>query len=90
MIAEKQPGVTKRRLKIGKTKNPEKRRKQLQTGNASEIRIEGVIKCSSPGQAAEVEKAAHEHFKKHHIRGEWFKLTDFVLCQVWDFCQVYK
>ena len=63
--------------KIGISKNSNKRKKQLQTGNPNEIIL--MFKCKiDPGiKAKDVELTIH-HFLKENgkwIRGEWFKLT---------------
>lgn len=54
-------------VKIGMTVDPEKRLRDLQTGNPRTLRIRHVI----PGDRS-TEKALHARFEPARIRGEWF------------------
>lgn len=74
-----------RKLKIGKSRHPEKRLHQLQTGCPHELSLVGKIKCRSDKDALLLEQAAHEYFHGKHHRGEWFKCSDFILHKVWEF-----
>ena len=58
------------RVKIGWSKKVGTRIAQLQTGNASPIRLLGT----TPGGLA-VERALHERFAAARVAGEWFDLT---------------
>lgn len=58
----------KDKCKIGFSKHPEKRLKQLQTGNPEVLEIAGVIK----GTISD-EKQLHNKFKKYKIDREWFR-----------------
>lgn len=63
------------RIKIGYTRGePEVRLKQLQTGSASDLRL---MACHQG--TADDERALHERFATHRIRGEWFEVCDPVL-----------
>lgn len=88
IVTEKTKGGGKCRMKIGKAKNPEKRLKQLQTGNPSPLKLIGKIKCSSEKHAFEVEKAAHRYFNSSNLRAEWFKVTDTVLVKVYEWTAI--
>ena len=64
--------------KIGVSKSPQTRIKQLQTGNPNKLKLlfEAEIKKAD---AYKVEKTIHNFFKEHegkHVYNEWFKLTD--------------
>lgn len=56
-------------IKLGISKHPERRLKQLQTGNSSELRLLGVKKAHNRYKD---EKALHETNSDKHIIGEWF------------------
>lgn len=56
-------------VKIGCSKNPYSRRKELQRGNAGELFIVALM----PGDRA-VESEYHGRFAEHRVRGEWFRL----------------
>lgn len=54
--------------KIGKSVDPEKRLKQLKTGNTK-------CKLVTYGQGVE-EKYLHDYYFRNRVSGEWFNLTD--------------
>ena len=62
------------RYKIGSTKakNVNKRLKQLQTGNSSELFIKESYETEHPFK---LEKMLHNHFKSSNLIGEWFELS---------------
>lgn len=61
--------------KIGVTnsKNVNKRLKQLQTGNSSELYIKESFETEYPFK---VEKMLHNRFKTSSLVGEWFELSE--------------
>lgn len=61
--------------KIGSTraKDVNKRLKQLQTGNSSELFIKESYKTEHPFK---LEKMLHNHFKSSNLIGEWFELSE--------------
>ena len=65
-------------IKIGYSKHPLKRLKQLQTGHPTKIGSEGWYEFESEKHAAEFEANLHKLFKKDRIRsnGEWFIYSD--------------
>lgn len=65
-------------IKIGYSKDPVKRIKQLQTGHPHKIGCEGWIEVGTEKDAQQVEHAYHTMFKKQRIRdnGEWFHYSD--------------
>lgn len=63
-------------VKIGVANKPVKRLKTFQTGNHEELIILRVIKLPNRNTAFQLESALHKKFKKYHIRGEWFKLSE--------------
>lgn len=60
-------------IKIGYSKNPEARRKELQTSNANEVICVGLLKTDRQWAAKVVEKQYHKVFKGDRMNGEWFK-----------------
>lgn len=58
------------RVKIGFSKNPGQRIKNLQTGNSRKLELMGWIKCE--GQF--FERKLHKKYGENHIHGEWFYL----------------
>ena len=65
----------KGRYKIGSTKAKDvnKRLKQLQTGNSSELFIKESYETEHPFK---LEKMLHNHFKSSNLIGEWFELSE--------------
>jgi len=57
--------------KIGVSKNPKKRIKQLQTGNPVTLKLITVFKTEYPYQ---IESFLHKRFSHCHREGEWFEL----------------
>lgn len=58
--------------KIGVSKNPEKRLKQLQTGNSSELKL---IHSYSSEYANKIEKTLHNMLSHCKKEGEWFDMS---------------
>ena len=54
-------------IKIGRSKNPQKRLKQLQTGNPNKLKIIAEFK----GEGWK-EKIIHERLRMYRLEGEWF------------------
>ena len=63
------------RYKIGSTraKDVNKRLKQLQTSNSSELYIKESFETEYPFK---IEKMLHNHFKSSNLMGEWFELSE--------------
>ena len=63
------------KYKIGSTraKDVNKRLKQLQTGNSSELFIKESYETEHPFK---LEKMLHNHFKSSNLIGEWFELSE--------------
>jgi hypothetical protein len=61
-------------VKIGISKNPKKRLKQLQTSNSNRLALLGFIEGN-----LDKERYLQTYFRKYWLSGEWFKLNDFVL-----------
>ena len=60
------------KYKIGHTKNIERRRRQLQTGNSGELKIL-YARCFS--NCSNAEATIHAIFAAQRKRGEWFSLA---------------
>lgn len=63
-------------LKIGHSRDPDRRRLQLQTGNSARLEIVGLLAA-----AREIETLAHEEFADLALEGEWF--SDSALIVKW-------
>jgi hypothetical protein len=59
------------RVKIGVSKNPEKRLMQLQTAHPDELKIWHVFKVPAD-DSKKIENRLHRKFKWSRKRGEWF------------------
>lgn len=62
-------------VKIGYSKDPDARLRDLQTGSALKLKLWGTVPCRSAEHARQVEKLAHRLFHKQRRRGEWFHLS---------------
>lgn len=67
-------------IKIGYSKHPIKRLKQLQTGHPTKIGCEGWYLCENEDQAFIIEHKLHKRFEKDRIRknGEWFNYSNAI------------
>tara|TARA_B100000035_G_scaffold269211_1_gene242999 strand:- start:370 stop:675 length:306 start_codon:yes stop_codon:yes gene_type:complete len=54
-------------IKIGRSKDPQKRLKQLQTGNPNKLKL--IVEFKEQGWK---EKILHEKLNKYRLEGEWF------------------
>jgi predicted GIY-YIG superfamily endonuclease len=60
-------------IKIGVSKNPERRIKSLQTGNPYKIKLILAIEDSA---AYDLEYQFHKYYEKEKSVGEWFEIND--------------
>lgn len=60
------------RYKIGYSKNPKERLKQLQTAGATVYEIIYEIECK---HTTKVETALHNYLNQYRTNGEWFALS---------------
>jgi len=58
-------------IKIGISKNPEKRANQIQTGNPKQVKVVKTWQTENP---LETEKAIHAKLFDNAARGEWFEM----------------
>jgi len=59
-------------VKIGKSGNPEKRMKFLQTGNPCKLELIRIIPCKDEKSAYSLEGRFHRLMKKRRLHGEWY------------------
>ena len=59
--------------KIGYSKDPEKRVKQLNTGNSTSLKL---IKKFKTKYDSKIESYLKKYFKTRNVRGEWFDLSN--------------
>lgn len=62
-------------IKIGRSRDPERRVSELQTGSPFKLKLLGRVRCKNDFHAKQVEKAVHRIFHHCRRRGEWFKLS---------------
>lgn len=72
LIGEKD-NIGKYKIGSTKAKDVNKRLKQLQTGNSSELFIKEYYETEHPFK---LEKMLHNHFKSSNLIGEWFELSE--------------
>lgn len=65
---------TETRQKIGFSKNPQARLKQLQTGNAEQIDLHHYIQVPD-NRTRLIEKFLHKDVGYKKLKGEWFNMT---------------
>jgi len=58
--------------KIGVSKHPKKRVKQLQTGNSSELKL---VETYQSEHANKIEKSLHRRYSYLKKEGEWFDMS---------------
>ena len=63
------------RVKIGFSKNPERRIKDLNGGSPVALHLLCLLKVASPS----AEKLLHRLFEKDRIKGEWFRKSDQIM-----------
>ena len=61
-------------VKVGYSKNPEARLKQLQTGNPVELKLIMKLICDDENHARNLEKSLHEMLSTQNVYLEWYKL----------------
>ena len=69
--------------KVGKSNNPHKRLKELQTGNPLPIKLIGIIECVTQTDTFRLEKSIHGRLADRSAVGEWFVMTDIEVEKLW-------
>lgn len=64
---------TNKLVKIGVTKNVDRRLSELQTGSPGKMKLLGFIKTTKP---YDLEKRLHKKYKDLRISGEWFNIHE--------------
>lgn len=67
-------------FKIGRSKNPFARLKELKTGCPVPIELIGFIRCRSHMHHIETERQLHEEYAGSRRGGEWFQLSNPAFC----------
>lgn len=60
------------RYKVGIAKDPQKRIRQLQTGNSDQLEL---IETYQSENASKIEGSLHRHYSYGKMIGEWFELS---------------
>lgn len=58
--------------KIGISKSPQRRIKELQTGNSSKLKL---VETYQTEYAEKIEGALHRRYSHYHKEGEWFNMS---------------
>ena len=66
-------------IKIGITDNLNGRLSNLNTGNHEPLKLLFQHEVPSREKAEKIEKELHSYFVDYNIKGEWFKLSPFIL-----------
>lgn len=61
-------------MKIGMSKEPERRLRILQVGAPKKLTMWGKVKCRNQDEARLLEKELHRSYAKNSVRGEWFRM----------------
>jgi Meiotically up-regulated gene 113 len=67
--------------KVGRSANPEKRTKELQTGNPEKIVLVAFFVCSTWLIAKTLEASVHVTLAAFRLVGEWFSVTPEAACR---------
>ena len=70
--------------KIGYSKNPKQRLKELKTGNPNALEI---VQEFETKHNRKVETAFHNHYKVKNVNGEWFSLSSDEVDNFLDNCR---
>lgn len=75
--------------KIGLTrsKDIEKRKKKLQTGNSNQLFIKHTFFSNN---VTKLEKMLHFHYKNNNIMNEWFEISDEEVSKFPSVCKKYQ
>lgn len=86
-------GNEKGYIKVGVSKHPEKRIKQLQTGNAQKLTLlfTEEFECSRK-HLLHIENAIHKQLKQmaKHCEGEWFEIDEFKMDSIKNTLTFYR
>jgi len=74
-------------FKIGISKNPQGRIKQLQTGSAGHITLYDEFVTE---YASKIERALHRKYRIYNVNGEWFNLTREQAKAFIQDCQIFE
>lgn len=78
---------TDTKQKIGFSKNPKKRKEQLQTGNSENLSIHATIEVLSEN-AALLEKHLHKDIAYKRLKGEWFGMTKTEVVDYFEYVKI--
>lgn len=63
------------KIKIGISRDPSKRLRQLQLANPGEVRLLHTKVFSTRPSAIKIERSLHKRFADHRLLGEWFGIS---------------
>jgi hypothetical protein len=75
------------KYKIGRSKNPESRIKQLQTANGAPLELLNIFKSKYP---TILESQLHKHFRSRNYINEWFALNEDDIKNFTEICARFE
>lgn len=75
--------IKNKKFKIGRSNDPYKRCKQLQTANSSKLEV--LLSLKDKGY---LEMSIHEKLSKYRLSGEWFSEDGLVELPIWIYEQI--
>lgn len=71
-------------IKVGYSKSPKARLKQLQTGQARPLKLVWQCLCGYSDQEAKAqERKLHRRLQSNRVSGEWFEFDCLLICRSW-------
>lgn len=74
-------------FKVGLSKDPKRRVRQLQTGNPKKLSLEYCVEIEE-APVKILESIMHRYLKLNHLSGEWFSADFIVIKNLLDFVKI--
>lgn len=76
--------------KVGRTNDPAKRLKELQTGNPRKLNMYHIIECYNMSAACRLELNLHKYLAGQKVLNEWYKLDKKHIKEIIKFIEMFK
>lgn len=76
--------------KVGRTNEPIKRLRELQTGNSHKLKLYHVVECRDVASACRLELNLHKYLKGQRVLNEWYKLTKKHINEIIKYIEMFK
>lgn len=76
--------------KVGRTNEPTKRLRELQTGNSRKLSIYHTIECRDMPSACRLELNLHKYLAGQRVLNEWYKLDKKHIREIIKFVEMFK